>query len=98
MSSEHVRLQPQGWGARYQPHATALKRRGCAERRRRCGADLRCDSGGVFQELDDLREPPVLGVVQRRVATLRRGGWRTEVEAAAPGGEGGRWAARRSGA
>eukprot|EP00964_Phaeocystis_antarctica_P063087 scaffold37840_cov58-Phaeocystis_antarctica.AAC.5 len=80
----------------YRSHGTAIKRRGGAERRRWRGADLRCDSGGVLQELDDLRVPLPLGEVQRGLAILRRGEGRVEVEAAAPGGEG--WTARRGGA
>ena len=63
---------------------------------RRGSADLRCELGGgvLLQDLDDLRALPILGDVQRRAATLRRGGGRVEVEAAATG-EGRAWAGRR---
>ena len=71
-------------------------RRDAQARARHGTADLRCE--GVLQQRDDLRVLLPLGVVQRRVAILRRGGGRAEVEAAAPGGEGGGWAARRGGA
>eukprot|EP00964_Phaeocystis_antarctica_P003841 scaffold2061_cov36-Phaeocystis_antarctica.AAC.1 len=67
---------------------------------RRGAADLRCEVGGVvlLQELDDLRVPLALGVVQRRLATLQRRGRWAEVEATAPGEEGGGWVVRRGGA
>eukprot|EP00964_Phaeocystis_antarctica_P004456 scaffold2406_cov57-Phaeocystis_antarctica.AAC.5 len=64
-----VGLRPQGWGLRHRSLGTALKRRvgvcrGGGGAARRGAADLRCEVG-VLQELDDLRAPPALGVVQR---------------------------------
>ena len=54
---------------------------------RRGAADLRCEVA-YFHEPDDLRMLLFLGEVQRRLAKLRRGGWRAEVEATTRGGRG----------
>jgi hypothetical protein len=81
-----VRLQP-GMRLHARSHTAQGRWRGGGGVRRGA-ADLRCDSGGVLQELDDLHAVFRLGVVQRRPAILRRGGKREEVEAAALGGRG----------
>jgi hypothetical protein len=81
-----VRLQPGMW-LHARSHTTQA-RWGGGGGVRPGAADLRCDGGGVLQDLDDLRAVLHLGVVQRRLAMLRRGGGREEVEAAALGERG----------
>ena len=80
-----VRLQP---GMRL--HASVAHGRGGAAwwGVRRGVADLRCDVGGLLQELDDVRVLTLLGVVQRRRAVLRRGGGEGGGGGGRPGGRG----------